>query len=326
MYSLKRFFSFAMLLLAIIVLLLIWPTLVADNSPGNLNIQDSSKAEDSSQKEEDLPSPYLLYSEKETFPGDFISLLIVNTPANAEIKVESDFLETSPPIFSHKLGKIALIPLSYRTKSGDHLIKTIVSHQGNILLNQEDIIKLKPKVFETQYLQVSGSLAAQRSPELSQKDSLYVDEAKSHFTAEPLWADAFLQPIEGRISTQFGQIRFINGTESGRHAGIDIAAPRGTPVKASNKGIIRLAKTLNVTGNTVIIDHGLNVYTSYAHLDRLYLGSGREVEKGEIIGTVGSTGFSTGPHLHWTISINSVFVNPWLLMEKDPLLWLDLFI
>ncbi|MCR4442287.1 MAG: M23 family metallopeptidase [Peptococcaceae bacterium] len=126
-------------------------------------------------------------------------------------------------------------------------------------------------------------------------------------------------PVEGKITTEFGLIRYINNVESGRHSGLDIAAGRGTPVKAANSGTINLARKLNVTGNTVIIDHGLKLYSTYCHMDKILVKEGEEVKKGQVIGQVGSTGFSTGPHLHWNISIGSTFVNPWLFLDKDPL-------
>jgi murein DD-endopeptidase MepM/ murein hydrolase activator NlpD len=118
-------------------------------------------------------------------------------------------------------------------------------------------------------------------------------------------------------------IRYINKEESSRHSGLDLAAAKGTTVKAANNGIVRLSMLLKVTGNTVIIDHGCNVYSSYAHLDKLLVAEGDKVKKGDIIGEVGSTGFSTGPHLHWTTTIGKVYINPETLVEKDPLEFLN---
>lgn len=91
---------------------------------------------------------------------------------------------------------------------------------------------------------------------------------------------------------------------------MDIAALTGTPVMAGNNGVVRLSMPLHVTGDTVNIDQGLNMFGAYSPLDCLLVEEGQVVQKGDIIGEVGSTGFSTGPHLHWSISIGSVFVNP----------------
>jgi murein DD-endopeptidase MepM/ murein hydrolase activator NlpD len=115
----------------------------------------------------------------------------------------------------------------------------------------------------------------------------------------------------------------VNNAETSRHSGLDIAAPKGTAIQAANKGKVTLAKSLHVLGNTIIIDHGLNLFSAYAHLDQLLVTEGEIVEKGQLIGKIGSTGFSTGPHLHWTLSVGSTFVNPWLFLDNDPLALLE---
>jgi len=110
---------------------------------------------------------------------------------------------------------------------------------------------------------------------------------------------------------------FINNKVSGYHSGIDFGVPIGTPVKAANSGRVILSMTLTSTGNTIIIDHGYNLFSSYAHLDSLGVDVGDIVESGQLIGRSGNTGFTTGPHLHFTMSIGNTFINPMLLMEKE---------
>jgi murein DD-endopeptidase MepM/ murein hydrolase activator NlpD len=111
--------------------------------------------------------------------------------------------------------------------------------------------------------------------------------------------------------------------ESERHSGLDISAPSGTDVFAANSGRINLAMTLTVTGNTIIIDHGMKLFSSYCHMSKLMVKEGELVKKGQLIGKVGSTGFSTGPHLHWGISSYKTYINPWLLLKNDPFAWLN---
>jgi murein DD-endopeptidase MepM/ murein hydrolase activator NlpD len=135
----------------------------------------------------------------------------------------------------------------------------------------------------------------------------------------PLWDGLFVQPVEGRISTQFGQMRYTNGNFTSRHAAIDIAAPEGTPIAAAAGGRVVLAEELYVSGKAVIIDHGLWLFTYYYHLSEIGVKAGDEVKAGDLIGKVGSTGYSTGPHLHYAAAVKGDFVNPDMLRERNPL-------
>lgn len=120
-------------------------------------------------------------------------------------------------------------------------------------------------------------------------------------------------PTTGRLTTDFAQIRYVNNEiSSSRHSGIDLAAPSGTPVLAPNNGKVTLAAPgLLSTGNTIVIDHGMGLFTSYYHLNSMNVNVGDIVSKADVIGTVGTTGFSTGPHLHYAVSIYNTYVNPY---------------
>ena len=108
-------------------------------------------------------------------------------------------------------------------------------------------------------------------------------------------------PVTGRISGIFGSQRILNGNPRQPHYGIDIAAPRGTPVQAPASGLVTLVKDLYFSGWTVIINHGLGLNSSFLHLDHVAINTGDSVSRGDTIGTVGSTGRSTGPHLDWRL-------------------------
>ena len=108
-------------------------------------------------------------------------------------------------------------------------------------------------------------------------------------------------PVTGRISGVFGSQRILNGNPRQPHYGIDIAAPRGTPVQAPASGLVTLVRDLYFSGWTVIINHGLSLNSSFLHLDHVAINIGDSVLRGDIIGTVGSTGRSTGPHLDWRL-------------------------
>ena len=108
-------------------------------------------------------------------------------------------------------------------------------------------------------------------------------------------------PVAGRISGVFGSQRILNGQPRQPHYGIDIAVPKGTPVRAPASGLVTLVKDLYFSGWTVIINHGLGLNSTFLHLDSTAISVGDTVQRGRIIGTVGSTGRSTGPHLDWRL-------------------------
>ncbi len=118
-----------------------------------------------------------------------------------------------------------------------------------------------------------------------------------------LFSKGFIKPINGgRISSVFGSQRILNGVPKSPHNGIDIAVPRGTPVEAMSEGKVLLsADNFYYAGNFIIIDHGLGLNSMYLHLSESFVKEGQMVKKGEVIGKVGTTGRSTGPHLHWSV-------------------------
>jgi murein DD-endopeptidase MepM/ murein hydrolase activator NlpD len=125
---------------------------------------------------------------------------------------------------------------------------------------------------------------------------------------------AFQQPAQGPISSPFGLKRFFNDQARRPHSGIDIAAPRGANIIAPADGEIILTGHFFFNGNSIFIDHGQGLITMYCHMDSLERKQGDKVKAGEIIGTIGSTGRATGPHLHWTVSLNNSRVEPLLFL------------
>ena len=122
----------------------------------------------------------------------------------------------------------------------------------------------------------------------------------------------FIMPVEGIISGVYGSQRILNGKPKWPHYGIDIAAKKGTKIKSSGSGIVTMAEDdLYYTGGTIIMDHGHGISTIYSHLEDIIVNVGDEVKQGDIIGTVGSTGRSTGPHLDFRIN--------WFQTRLDPM-------
>jgi len=125
------------------------------------------------------------------------------------------------------------------------------------------------------------------------------------------WHEPFALPVTNCLTSPFGVRRFQNGKPTGDfHGGLDQGSPPGTPVHAVADGMVRLVKSWNMHGNTVGIDHGQGVLTMYLHLSKFATTEGATVKQGDVVGYVGSTGRSTGPHLHWSLYVNSESVDP----------------
>lgn len=141
-----------------------------------------------------------------------------------------------------------------------------------------------------------------------------VREARAIDTPEPLFLSGFIWPAKGRISGVYGSQRILNGEPRQPHYGIDVAAPVGTPVVAPADGIVRLAKDLYFSGNTLMLDHGHGLGSAFLHMDRIDVAVGDRVRQGDPIGTIGATGRVTGPHLDWRMHWFERRIDPGLLM------------
>ncbi|MDE0007116.1 MAG: M23 family metallopeptidase [Gammaproteobacteria bacterium] len=124
----------------------------------------------------------------------------------------------------------------------------------------------------------------------------------------------FLKPVEGRHSSVFGLRRFWNDQPRSPHSGLDIAANTGTPIESPAPGIVAVTGDYFFNGNTVMVDHGGGLVTMYCHLDAIGVQEGQTVARGDVLGQVGATGRSTGPHLHWSVSLAGVRVDPERMM------------
>lgn len=212
----------------------------------------------------------------------------------------------------------AIVPVSYSNKPGDYSyeLRVIDFRKREHVIN--GVVTVEKRTFPTENLEMSASQTALISDQKLDDDGRKVAQAKSDPTPRALWRGHFMKPVEGPISTEFGTIRSVNGSPFGWHSGLDIEAPQGKAVAASGGGRVVFAGTLNATGNSIIIDHGLGLYTSYNHLSKILVKVGQMVAMGEKIGEVGSTGFSTGPHLDFNMTVGTVATNPWPWFAADP--------
>lgn len=137
----------------------------------------------------------------------------------------------------------------------------------------------------------------------------------AQFTPQKLWSGPWILPAAGFISNAFGLQRSINGGPYSGHSGTDIANEEGTPLYASASGTVALAQEMYLYGNVVVIDHGAGVFSSYNHMATIGVSAGQPVAQGDYIGTMGETGFVSGPHVHWEAIIHGLRVDPGLFTQ-----------
>lgn len=177
-------------------------------------------------------------------------------------------------------------------------------------------VQIEPLDYTVEQLGLSDSTLSLLTAENAELERLTLAEAYTRQAPGPLWSQPFLMPISGRESSGFADARrYAQGGPVSFHNGLDLAAPTGTPVAATNDGIVLVAGDYPIKGGFVMIDHGFGLASLYLHLSEIHVSAGQHLSRGEIIGLVGSTGLSTGPHLHWEMRL--------LQQPTNPLSWTD---
>ncbi len=267
-----------------------------------------------------LINPEFFYLPKNPVPGDFMVIGAgpFTDADNYTVKYDFEGTCSDKHVFAGHL--YIIVAVGFDNEPGNYSI----TFKPTSTRDSEESYKLDIEIFYRDYPHSSFSMPASRiegwTSEQLAIDREKVYNARNNSEQYPLWLQPFIEPLEGRVSSAFGAVRVINNNPPRRHNGIDIAAPEGTPIQAPNDGIVRLAEFLLSGGNTIIIDHGLGITSTYMHLEDIYVNESERVQRGDTIGTVGMTGYATGPHLHWEVNIYQRPVNPEQLMDNDLLL------
>lgn len=178
---------------------------------------------------------------------------------------------------------------------------------GSMQTYNLQIAQIKWDVQKVDGLPTSKVAPAQTDWAAIQKEQKDVGGALNEFSVSDNWKADMLKPAEGRTSGNFGGQRIMNGQKKNPHQGWDIAVPEGTEIKSPADGTVTLSDgPYFYSGNVVVLEHGQNLSTVYAHLQKTLVHTGDKVQKGQIIGLAGKTGRATGPHLHWGASLNGV--------------------
>jgi len=177
---------------------------------------------------------------------------------------------------------------------------------------------IKKKDFKTQYIQVAKKYITPDKNDFKRikKERLKKLKAKSFWYENNIDLN-FVLPVKGVLTGEFGTRRFYNNKEGRFHNGIDIAAKKGTLISAPSAGKVILTGDYYYNGKFVYLDHGKGLKSIFIHLDKILVKHGQLIKKGDFIGKVGSTGVSTGPHLHWSVTLNNAYINPLILTDKS---------
>lgn len=214
----------------------------------------------------------------------------------------------------------ALVGVPPSMAAGDHTLAVEVREASGAVKTVEETVRVRDANFPRERITLPPDQDDLLDPAVLARELRIVEPLYRIVTPERRWTGRFTVPAQGPITTEFGTMRAYNdGPFASWHNGLDIGAPQGAPVVAPAPGRVVFAGKLDIRGNFVAIDHGLGVLTLYFHQDSLAVSAGQEVNTGDLIGYVGTTGLSTGPHLHWEVRVAGVPVNPWQWLQGDVL-------
>jgi murein DD-endopeptidase MepM/ murein hydrolase activator NlpD len=257
----------------------------------------------------------LRLSAAESSQGQLLLAEIHGTNPLQEVKGEWN--EHAVPFWKVEEGnedvRRGLLGVDLEQAAGKFALQVTVLEQSGDRVNCSAVVEVKAGKFATENLRVEKQFV-EPNPEQLKKAEEERQRLRAIFdgvTKEKLWRGAFRVPLDGvNTGGNFGRRRVLNGHAGSPHSGVDFPAVTGTPVLAAQRGRVAMAEELFFSGNTVVVDHGLGIYTFYGHLSAIAVKVGDAVEAGAVLGKVGATGRVTGPHLHWGLTVERARVNP----------------
>jgi murein DD-endopeptidase MepM/ murein hydrolase activator NlpD len=239
------------------------------------------------------------------------------------LTIESD--EPVPTLRARAFGRdLAPFPLDERTwqvlvgidldvKPGTHTVEIETAGPPTRVVHA---LLVSPRQFPTRTLTVDPGLVNPPAKEMDRiaREAEQLRRLWGAPAGAKRWEGPFVRPVPDAANSSFGTRSVYNGEARSPHGGTDFLSPAGRPIKAPNAGLVVLAAPLYFTGGTVVIDHGLGVFSLFAHLSSIGVHEGDVVKTAEVIGEVGATGRVTGPHLHWAVRVGGARVDPLSLL------------
>ena len=238
---------------------------------------------------------FFIYADKFGDPGEIIAIKASSNDLDKYLTVE----------IGESLYK--LIPLPFE-KQND----SIYVDGEKININQKDFGESRITIENNSMVNLS-----KEDSDRAFKEYKIIQKALNNYSKFLVPDLNFINPVEGIISSRYGKKRYINDQPRSPHLSLDIAAPEGTKIVSPSRGKVILVGDFFYAGNYIIIDHGFGLISSYSHLSSVIVDENELIEKGQKIGEVGSTGRVTGPHLHWTVYLNKVRINPESIIQDN---------
>ncbi len=299
-------------------------SLVAQSGATVLNVTATDSAENKSEYEfvvYGIPTfkPTLQVQES-IAPGEPLAVTVSwdaggAQPTSINVEVNGE----AKQIFISEGKAVALWGVPLGSEPGSVPVKVSITDDHERVVQLEQTVTVSEDTREIEELNLSSSTTDVITPEGRELEQTTLDAAYALSSERPFpqWSEPFMQPTEGRFTSPFGlPRRYVAGGNISYHFGTDIASPEGTAIYATNAGRVLVADFYPIKGGLVVIDHGASVYSLYFHQSKLHVKVGEIVSRGQLIGEIGTTGLSTGPHLHWEMRVNQVATNPMTWVGK----------
>jgi murein DD-endopeptidase MepM/ murein hydrolase activator NlpD len=244
-------------------------------------------------------------------PGELV-VLTIGAPSDTTVRVRAFDREVTPFAMDKRRWQ-ALIGIDLGTPPGTYKVRVdadaLREHTTYTLI-------VRPRKFPTRRLSVDPNFVSPppSARERITRDTALLNKVFGESSPMRLWERAFVRPVPDAANSAFGTRSIFNGTPRNPHNGADFMSGEGVAIHAPNAGRVVVARDLYFSGNTVVIDHGLGVFSTLAHMSAFDVHEGDRVTAGQIVGRVGATGRVTGPHLHWAVRVNGARVDPLSLL------------
>jgi murein DD-endopeptidase MepM/ murein hydrolase activator NlpD len=258
------------------------------------------------------PGPVLRLSYRALQPGEPVLVLLESDGSvlSASVSFLGETAELEP--INGGAASFALVGIDVQAKPGPAVMTVKIVKRGGVLEKVRKELLIVEREFPSTKLQLKSEYVTPPASAQARikREAELVALALSVVTPEWLGDGPFVLPHPAPSWSNFGQRRLNNNVLQSLHTGLDLRVPLGEPIRATNAGRVAMASDLYMGGKTVVIDHGLGVFSTYGHMSGLLVKRGEAVKKGQIVGLCGSTGRSTGPHLHWAFKIFGARVDP----------------
>jgi murein DD-endopeptidase MepM/ murein hydrolase activator NlpD len=248
-------------------------------------------------------------------PGELVVLSIADPPASGTIRVRA--FDRAVSAYADADGVWhALVGIDLDVKPGTYHVALEAGAAGTSAAKATYDLVVKPRVFRTRRLTVNEAFVTPPASEEAriEREAALLNGVWNAPAPERLWTTPFVRPVPQEANSAFGTRSIFNGKPRNAHGGADFLSPGGTPIQAPNAGRIAVARDLYFSGNTVVIDHGLGLFSMLAHMSAIDVHEGDHVSAGQVVGRVGATGRVTGPHLHWAVRASGARVDPLSLL------------